>query len=57
MYLMDIFTVTANLTGNPAISVPMGTVTREGKELPVGMQLTAAHGDEPALFAAGKLLQ
>src|SRR3989344_365002 len=57
MYLLDIFTVTANLTGNPAISVPMGTVTREGKELPVGIQLTAAHGDESALFTAGKLLQ
>ena len=56
-YLADIFTVTANLTGNPAISVPMGTVTREGKELPVGIQFTAAHGDEQALFAAGKLLQ
>ncbi len=57
MYLLDIFTVTANLTGNPAISVPMGTVEREGKQLPVGLQLTAAHGDEAALFEAGKLLQ
>lgn len=57
MYLLDIFTVTANLTGNPAISVPMGTVEREGKQLPVGIQLTAAHGDDLALFAAGKLLQ
>ena len=57
VYLADIFTVTANLTGNPAISLPMGTVTREGKELPVGIQLTAAHGDESALFSAGKLLQ
>ena len=57
VYLADIFTVTANLTGNPAISLPMGTVTREGKELPVGIQLTAAHGDEPALFTAGKELQ
>src|SRR3989338_9035444 len=57
VYLADIFTVTANLTGNPAISLQMGTVTREGKELPVGIQLTAAHGDEPALFTAGKELQ
>src|SRR3990167_7277647 len=57
MYLLDIFTVTANLTGNPAISVPMGTVTREVKELPAGLQLTAAHGDEQSLFVAGKLLQ
>lgn len=56
-YLADIFTVTANLTGNPAISLPMGTVERDGKQLPVGLQLTAAHGDEAALFVAGKLLQ
>ena len=51
-YLADSFTVPANLTGNPAISVPVGDV--DG--LPIGMQLTAAHGDEAALFAAGKLL-
>ena len=51
MYLLDIFTVTANITGNPAISVPMGTVERDGKQLPVGFQLTCAHGDEAGLFA------
>jgi len=63
MYLLDIFTVTANLTGNPAISVPMGTVEREGlpaqagKHLPAGLQFTAAHGNEQALFVAGKALE
>ncbi len=54
MYLMDIFTVTANLTGNPALSVPMGTVARDGVDLPVGIQFTAAHGNEEALFSIGK---
>jgi aspartyl-tRNA(Asn)/glutamyl-tRNA(Gln) amidotransferase subunit A len=54
MYLLDIFTVTANLTGNPAISVPMGTVEQGGKQLPVGIQFTTAHGNEQALFAIGK---
>jgi aspartyl-tRNA(Asn)/glutamyl-tRNA(Gln) amidotransferase subunit A len=54
MYLLDILTVTANLTGNPAISLPMGTVEREGKMLPVGIQFTAAHGAEQTLFALGK---
>ncbi len=49
-YLADIFTVTANLTGNPAISVPMGNVNT----LPVGIQFTAAHGDEATLFRVGK---
>jgi aspartyl-tRNA(Asn)/glutamyl-tRNA(Gln) amidotransferase subunit A len=57
MYLLDVFTVTANLTGNPAMSVPMGTVEREGSALPVGIQLTAAHGDEAGLFEIGKKLE
>jgi aspartyl-tRNA(Asn)/glutamyl-tRNA(Gln) amidotransferase subunit A len=53
MYLGDIFTVTANLTGMPAISVPMGRVEREGKKLPVGIHFTAPHQAEHVLFAAG----
>ena len=52
MYLEDIFTVTANLTGMPAISVPMGTVERDGKQLPVGLHFTAPHQAENLLFAA-----
>src|SRR2546425_5630156 len=35
MYLSDIFTVTANLAGLPAISVPIGRI----KGLPIGGQL------------------
>lgn len=54
MYLEDIFTVTANLTGMPAISIPCGTIEKEGKNLPIGIQLTARHGDEKTLFEAGK---
>lgn len=50
MYLEDIFTVTANLTGMPAISVPMGTVEREGLPLPVGIHFTAPHQAEGTLF-------
>ncbi|MDZ4226202.1 MAG: Asp-tRNA(Asn)/Glu-tRNA(Gln) amidotransferase subunit GatA [Patescibacteria group bacterium] len=57
MYLLDIFTVTANLTGTPAISLPMGTVEREGKALPVGLQFIAAHGGEATLFSLGKELE
>lgn len=53
MYLEDIFTVTANLTGMPALSVPMGTVAREGTDLPVGIHFTAPHGDEAVLFSIG----
>lgn len=51
MYLEDIFTVTANLTGLPAMSVPCGMNT--GK-LPLGLQMTAAHGNEKTIFELGK---
>jgi len=54
MYLEDIFTVPVNLAGVPAISVPMGTVAREGKDLPVGFQIIGAHGNEETLFSIGK---
>ncbi len=47
MYLEDIFTVTANLTGMPAISVPMGDVNG----LPVGIHFTAPHQAEERLFS------
>ncbi len=54
MYLEDIFTVTANITGMPALSVPCGNVEKDGKMLPIGLQLTGRHGDEKTLFEAGK---
>ena len=41
MYAGDIFTVPVNLTGVPAISIPMGTVERDGVQLPVGIQFVA----------------
>ncbi len=53
LYLEDIFTVTANLTGMPAISVPMRGVEREGKMLPLGIQFTAPRGAEELLFGIG----
>ncbi len=53
MYLEDIFTVTANLTGMPALSVPMGTVVREESTLPIGIHFTAPHGEEETLFTVG----
>ena len=43
MYLIDIFTVSANLAGLPAISVPCG-FTRN--RLPIGLQLTGRRFDE-----------
>jgi aspartyl-tRNA(Asn)/glutamyl-tRNA(Gln) amidotransferase subunit A len=54
MYLEDIFTVTANLTGMPALSVPCGYKKEGEVSLPIGLQLTARHGDEKVLFEVGK---
>jgi aspartyl-tRNA(Asn)/glutamyl-tRNA(Gln) amidotransferase subunit A len=47
MYLMDVFTVSANLSGLPAISVPCG-FTRSN--LPIGLQLMGRRFDEATLF-------
>ena len=49
-YLMDIFTVTANTAGIPAISVPAGVVEKEGYELPVGAQFMAGWELDDTLF-------
>src|SRR6185312_2608752 len=57
MYLEDIFTVTANLTGMPAISVPHAHVEREGKKLPVGIHFTAPHQAEEVLFALASAVE
>jgi aspartyl-tRNA(Asn)/glutamyl-tRNA(Gln) amidotransferase subunit A len=53
MYLEDVFTVTANLTGMPAISVPMGTVPKDGVTLPTGIHFTAPLGADDLLFTIG----
>ncbi len=57
MYLADIFTVAANLTGVPAISLPAGMVHCEGNNLPVGLQLMAPWFEEEKLFQLGKLFE
>jgi aspartyl-tRNA(Asn)/glutamyl-tRNA(Gln) amidotransferase subunit A len=49
MYLGDIFTVSANLTGLPAISVPCGFTAAR---LPIGLQLTGRPFDEVTLLGA-----
>ncbi|MDP2704916.1 MAG: Asp-tRNA(Asn)/Glu-tRNA(Gln) amidotransferase subunit GatA [Patescibacteria group bacterium] len=54
MYLADIFTVTANIVGIPAISIPSGTALRDGSNLPLGLQIMAPHAAENILFAVGK---
>ncbi|NTW14306.1 MAG: Asp-tRNA(Asn)/Glu-tRNA(Gln) amidotransferase subunit GatA [Candidatus Moranbacteria bacterium] len=52
MYLSDIYTVTANLAGVPAISFPIGTVEEDGKALPIGGHLMAGWFDEETMLRA-----
>ena len=47
MYLSDIFTISANLAGIPALSIPCGF---SGEGLPVGMQILGRHFDEETLL-------
>ena len=47
MYLNDIYTVTANLSGVPGISVPCGL---SAERLPIGFQLLGPYWSEPTLF-------
>src|SRR5204862_27247 len=49
MYLNDVYTVTANLTGVPGISVPCGL---SQEKLPIGMQLIGPYWSESVLFGS-----
>jgi aspartyl-tRNA(Asn)/glutamyl-tRNA(Gln) amidotransferase subunit A len=53
MYLSDIYTVSANLTGVPGISIPCGTV--DG--MPVGLQLLGRVLDEQTLLRVADAFQ
>jgi len=53
MYLSDIFTVTANLAGIPAMSVPAGFV--DG--LPVGAQVMAPHFGEADMLRVAQAIE
>ena len=55
MYLSDIYTVSANLAGIPAISVPCGA---DGRGLPIGVQVLGPQfGESMLLNVAGYLEQ
>ncbi len=54
MYLQDIFTVHANITGNPAISIPLG---KHSMNLPFGIQLMANRKNEQKLLNGSRLLE
>ena len=52
MYLADIFTVSANLVGVPAVSVPCGFADAD-RTLPVGLQLIGRMFDEATVLQVG----
>jgi aspartyl-tRNA(Asn)/glutamyl-tRNA(Gln) amidotransferase subunit A len=54
MYLGDIYTISANLAGLPAVSVPCG---RSTAGLPIGLQLTAAPFEEERLLRAARMYE
>jgi aspartyl-tRNA(Asn)/glutamyl-tRNA(Gln) amidotransferase subunit A len=54
MYLNDVFTVTVNLAGLPAIAVPAG-LTANG--LPLGLQVIGKAFDEATVLRAGRSIE
>ena len=54
MYLNDIFTVTVNLAGLPAVSVPAGL---SGDGLPLGLHVIGRTYDEETVLGAAKVLE
>jgi aspartyl-tRNA(Asn)/glutamyl-tRNA(Gln) amidotransferase subunit A len=53
MYLSDVFTITANLVGVPALVVPCGF----SDGMPVGLQIIARHFDEATMLRVGDAYQ
>ena len=51
MYLNDIYTVSANISGSPAISIPVGL---DRDTLPIGVQIITDDFKEKTLFALSK---
>ena len=54
MYLSDIYTVSVNLAGLPAISVPCGF---DSKNLPIGVQVIGKHFDEETVLRVGEFIE
>ena len=51
LYLVDMYTVSVNVAGLPAISLPCGFAETDSQKLPVGFQIIGDH------FSEGKILQ
>ncbi len=53
MYLADIYTISVNLAGLPAMSLPCG----EAHDLPVGLQIIGPEFAENKIFSVGQMLE
>ena len=53
MYLMDIYTVSANLAGLPGLSLPVGKIG----DLPVGLQIIGNHFQESKILSVASQLE
>jgi len=53
MYLMDIYTVSVNMAGLPAISIPAGKIG----DLPVGLQIIGNHFQENKILAIAEQME
>jgi len=53
MYMQDIFTISTNLAGLPAMSIPAGFIN----ELPVGLQLIGNHFEESKILNVAHIYQ
>ena len=53
MYLSDIYTVSVNLAGLPAISIPCGAI----RNLPVGLQIIGPPFSEEKILEVGKIFE
>ncbi|WP_457563964.1 Asp-tRNA(Asn)/Glu-tRNA(Gln) amidotransferase subunit GatA [Caminibacter pacificus] len=54
MYLSDIYTISVNLAGVPAISLP---IAKDKDNMPIGLQLIAKHFEEQTLFDGAKIVE
>ncbi len=57
MYMNDVYTVSANLAGIPAISIPGGFAEVDGRQLPLGLQLMGPTFSEAKLLRIASIFE